>query len=424
MKKAFCFGLLAAAVALSFLSCKNNNSDLKKVTKVSLSETIKIIEVGEEFTLKETVEPVDAVDRGVVWSSDKPNVATVKDGKVKGIAEGEATITVTTNDGNKTADCKVVVTAAAEKAGLDSVYYLKDAVEGAYLYEISLITPEDAIDEEGNVQSNGTLYVFTINSTQPVNDADKPAMGNYVVKAEVAPMAIMTGKSWKDVEYSYTQTFDFQGYLNDDIKPIKSGILYLEDQKIVFYGEDTENKINIKYSGDYKIFNNAPWKFEPKTPTTIEVAFTKAKIYSSKFESSQNLHLACEEKDKILLVDFFITHEADVFTQGVYQVEPNYGKSAIGTMQKSPGCIGNQLWQMSSMLGMSVENGIPKNIYFFDKGQAVVTDKKIEFNVTSHFGSTLKITYTGDLSFKKQWTVVSTKGQRVSPLKQTKKRFF
>ena len=109
MKKAFSFGLLAVAVALSFLSCKNNNSDLKKVTKVSLSETIKIIEVGEEFTLKETVEPVDAVDRGIVWSSDKPNVATVKDGKVKGIAEGEATITVTTNDGNKTADCKVVI---------------------------------------------------------------------------------------------------------------------------------------------------------------------------------------------------------------------------------------------------------------------------------------------------------------------------
>ena len=54
MKKAFSFGLLAVAVALSFLSCKNNNSDLKKVTKVSLSETIKIIEVGEEFTLKET----------------------------------------------------------------------------------------------------------------------------------------------------------------------------------------------------------------------------------------------------------------------------------------------------------------------------------------------------------------------------------
>ena len=120
-----------------------------------------------------------------------------------------------------------MVTATAEKAGLDSVYYLKDAVEGVYLYEISLITPEDAIDKEGNVQSNGTLYVFTISSTQPVNDADKPAMGNYVVKAEVAPMTIMTGKSWRDIEYSYSQTFDFQGYLNDDIKPIKSGILYV-----------------------------------------------------------------------------------------------------------------------------------------------------------------------------------------------------
>jgi len=33
-------------------------------------------------------------------------LSDVKDGKVKGIAEGEATITVTTKDGNKTADCR------------------------------------------------------------------------------------------------------------------------------------------------------------------------------------------------------------------------------------------------------------------------------------------------------------------------------
>ena len=67
--------------------------------------------VGGEFALTVTVEPVDATNRDVVWSSDQSSVATVDKGKVRGIAVGEATITVTTKDGSKSARCKVTIQA-------------------------------------------------------------------------------------------------------------------------------------------------------------------------------------------------------------------------------------------------------------------------------------------------------------------------
>ena len=70
--------------------------------------------MGTEFTLTATIEPEEATNKEVTWSSDKASVATVdNNGNVKGIAEGEATITVTTKDGGKTATCTVTVVRAA-----------------------------------------------------------------------------------------------------------------------------------------------------------------------------------------------------------------------------------------------------------------------------------------------------------------------
>ena len=114
MKKVFSFGLLIAAMTLiAFPSCKGD----KKVTGVKLSETTKSIVVGGEFVLTATVSPTDAANKEVTWTSDKADIATVdNNGKVKGLAIGEATITVTTKEGNKTDKCKVTVDAEAEKS--------------------------------------------------------------------------------------------------------------------------------------------------------------------------------------------------------------------------------------------------------------------------------------------------------------------
>lgn len=79
------------------------------VASVSIDQnSLELIE-GEEATLVSTVEPGDATNKTIAWSSSDPSVATVEDGKVVAVAPGTATITVTTEDGEKTASCEVTV---------------------------------------------------------------------------------------------------------------------------------------------------------------------------------------------------------------------------------------------------------------------------------------------------------------------------
>ena len=111
--------LLVAVVLLStgFWSCsKDEKQDPEPsavaVTGVTLKKTSISIQVDDKETLIATVLPEDATNKNISWKSDKPEIASVNaNGKVTGVAEGEATITVTTEDGDKTATCLVTVEA-------------------------------------------------------------------------------------------------------------------------------------------------------------------------------------------------------------------------------------------------------------------------------------------------------------------------
>ena len=80
-----------------------------KVTGVSLGQTMLTLEADETKTLTATVEPANAANKDVTWTSSNDVVATVANGVVKAVAIGTATITVTTNDGGHKATCTVTV---------------------------------------------------------------------------------------------------------------------------------------------------------------------------------------------------------------------------------------------------------------------------------------------------------------------------
>jgi len=81
-----------------------------KVTGVTLNKETLVFTIGDPAqTLTATVLPDKATNKKVKWTSDNTEVATVKDGTVTAVGIGEATITVTTEDGGKTASCTVTV---------------------------------------------------------------------------------------------------------------------------------------------------------------------------------------------------------------------------------------------------------------------------------------------------------------------------
>lgn len=81
----------------------------RKAEKVELNEKSIVINKGDAFTLVETVLPYDCYNKNVTWKSSDENVAVVNNGTVSGVNVGKAVITVTTEDGEFTAECAVQV---------------------------------------------------------------------------------------------------------------------------------------------------------------------------------------------------------------------------------------------------------------------------------------------------------------------------
>ena len=80
------------------------------VSGVSVNPKEKLLSIGEELVIKATITPEDAINKKVTWTSDNEAVAKVDEsGKVTAINVGTAKITVTTEDGGKTATCAITV---------------------------------------------------------------------------------------------------------------------------------------------------------------------------------------------------------------------------------------------------------------------------------------------------------------------------
>ena len=103
----FCIVLVLSAII--FTSCPPP-PEVVAVTGVSLSQSELTLNVNESVALNATVSPENASNKNVSWSSSDETVATVDtNGLVKALKAGTTTITVKTEDGEKTATCSVTV---------------------------------------------------------------------------------------------------------------------------------------------------------------------------------------------------------------------------------------------------------------------------------------------------------------------------
>lgn len=83
---------------------------LVAVTGIAFEKNLYEIGVGEETALKVVFTPENASNKKVSWTSSDPAIVTVdKQGIIKGLTMGKATITAQSEDGNQTATCDVKV---------------------------------------------------------------------------------------------------------------------------------------------------------------------------------------------------------------------------------------------------------------------------------------------------------------------------
>ena len=82
-----------------------------EASSVTLNVSDLYLDVQQEYTLSAIVGPEEATDKTLVWTSTDESVATVSDGKVSTLKEGEADIVATA--GSVSARCRLVVSADA-----------------------------------------------------------------------------------------------------------------------------------------------------------------------------------------------------------------------------------------------------------------------------------------------------------------------
>ena len=112
------------------------------VTGVTLTPETTELKVGETKNLIITVAPETATNKKYTCTSDKESVATVDDtGLITAKSVGTAKITVTTEDGNKTATCTVTVTkpTAVDDAALATI----SVFPNLFQEQLKVIKPND-----------------------------------------------------------------------------------------------------------------------------------------------------------------------------------------------------------------------------------------------------------------------------------------
>ena len=132
------------------------------VASVTLNKTETTIEVGGSETLIATVNPDNADDKTVTWSSSNEAVATVADGLVTAVAEGTAVIIASA--GGKSATCTVTVPHVAVPVASVTLNKTETTIEvGGSKTLIATVNPDNADDKTVTWSSSNEAVATVVN---------------------------------------------------------------------------------------------------------------------------------------------------------------------------------------------------------------------------------------------------------------------
>ena len=205
-----------AAAAWTFTGC-DEKKDVA-VEKVTISESSLSLKTGEEAKLTATVLPEDATNTTLVWTSGNPSVASVTEGVVKGLSEGTSTITVSSEDGSKSASCLVSVSDYhAESVAIDPSGD-QNLKKGESLQLSATVLPDNAVNknvtwssfasEVASVDQTGKVTALSGGETTiTVSTVD----GSKTASVKVSVIVSCTGIAFSESSVEFYEGIPFTG---------------------------------------------------------------------------------------------------------------------------------------------------------------------------------------------------------------------
>ena len=181
------------------------NAKVYPVTGVTLDKTSATLTEGDELTLTATVNPDNATNKNVTWTSSNSSVASVSNGKITALKAGKVTITVKTDDGGKTATCEVTVNAKVYPVtGVTLDKSSATLTEGDELTLTVTVNPDNATNKNVTWSSSDNAVVSVSNGkvtalkagkatiTVKTDDGGKTAACEVTVNAKAYPVTGVT----------------------------------------------------------------------------------------------------------------------------------------------------------------------------------------------------------------------------------------
>jgi uncharacterized protein YjdB len=139
---------------------------IKLIRQLTLGDYKQTMEIGETQTIPVTIEPSDATNKTLQWTSSNPDVATVVDGTVTAVKPGTVEITVKATDGSNVT-ATATITVIDPFVPLEAIDFQQEVLYMTVGEELDVesqltFTPSDATDKSlDSVQSSAPEYVET-----------------------------------------------------------------------------------------------------------------------------------------------------------------------------------------------------------------------------------------------------------------------
>ncbi len=232
------------------------------VEAVRLDRNRLVLAQGERFKLEATVNPENATNKRVTWSSNSPLYADVRDndGWVTAINPGTSTITVTTHDGGKTASCVVEVKIPVQEIRITGETYA--VPYGGTIEFDAIIKPGDATDKKVSWSSEPPTKEALKLFNKEAGKASVDGMGRVFGAAPGLVTIVAESSCNRNIKDSILITVEESKDFSTLSVPDEKTALFIQLPSVS--GLPYFNKVTVlpSYKGDIEKVMSAEWYYE------------------------------------------------------------------------------------------------------------------------------------------------------------------